>query len=176
MKPTTLIVWALACALPVIIIAGGMFAANSNDATRSGVPNNKPSIEGTYMLEYRILPDGKKVVAPDVFGMMTVTKEYRNFNVYWTAGGKISSISIISKYTLTEKAYTEESIYYASDFDSKGITYETTASHGTSAVTIKDGKTQFPFPLHGEPAGSFDKHGFIATMDGVFTDHWKKID
>ncbi len=171
MKPTKLIAWTLAFVIPVAVISGGLIAANADDN-----PSNKLSIKGSYMLEYRVLADGTKVVGPDVIGMMTLTETSRNFNVYWTAGGKVNSISLIAKYTLTDKAYTEDSIYYASDFDGKGITYETAPAHGTSAVTSKGGKTQFQFPLHGEPTGEFDKHGFTATMAGVFVDHWKKID
>ena len=128
------------------------------------------------MLEYRMLPEGKKVVAPDVIGMMTFTKTPRNFNIYWTTDGKANSISVVAKYTLTDKAYTEDSIYYAADFDGKGITYETAPAHGSAPVTSKGGKTQFAFPLHSEPTGEFDKHEFITTREGVFVDHWKKID
>ena len=56
------------------------------------------------------------------------------------------------------------------------MTYDTTALHGASQVTMKDGGPQFKFPNHGEPSGAFTKDGMIATMPGTFTDHWKKID
>ncbi len=172
MKPTTLIPWTLAIVIPVGVLCGGLIAANVKDDKSS----DKLSIRGSYMLEYRMLPDGKKVVAPDVIGMMTFTESSRNLNVFWTAGGKTNSISLIAKYTLTDKAYTESSIYYAADFDGKGMTYETAASQGTSAVTSNGGKTQFQFPLHGEPSGEFDKHSLTATKAGAFVDYWKKID
>ncbi|MSR42279.1 MAG: hypothetical protein EXS10_10340 [Phycisphaerales bacterium] len=175
MKPITLNAWSLALLIPVGILACGLIAANSSDATPSVESSVKPSIEGSYILEYRMLPDGTKVVAPDLIGMMTFTETHRNFNVYWTANGKVSSISIISKYTLTDKEYTEDSIYYASDLDSKGIAYEVTPSHGSTAVTSSGGKTLMKFPLHGEPTCEFDAHSFTATKDGVFVDHWKKI-
>ena len=49
----------------------------------------------------------------------------RNFNVYWMSGGKPSSISIVAKYTLSDKEYSEDCMYYAENMDGKGITYNT---------------------------------------------------
>src|SRR5206468_12254473 len=61
-----------------------------------------PSIEGTYKLVSRELPNGTKQGPPDVLGLLTYTKEYRNFNVYWKdASGKSFSVSYIAKYKLT---------------------------------------------------------------------------
>src|SRR5438046_3511809 len=72
-----------------------------------------PSIEGTYKLVSRELPNGTKQGPPDVRGLLTYTKEYRNFNIYVKgARGKSFSISSIGTYTLTDKAYSEENIYY----------------------------------------------------------------
>ena len=48
-----------------------------------------PSIEGTYQLVRRELPDGTVQVPPVLKGMITYTKEFRNFSVVWAdAGGK----------------------------------------------------------------------------------------
>jgi hypothetical protein len=41
-----------------------------------------PSVEGTYRLVSRTLPDGKVQSPPDVIGLMTYTKGYRNFNIF----------------------------------------------------------------------------------------------
>ncbi len=71
-----------------------------------------PSIEGTYQLVSRTLPDGKTVTPPDVMGMMTYTKKYRNFNVVWTdPDGKHFSYSVVSTYKLTASDYTESIIF-----------------------------------------------------------------
>ena len=71
-----------------------------------------PSIEGTYKLVSRELPNGTKQGPPDVLGLITFTKEYRNFNVYvQDATGKSFSISSISTYNLTDKEYSEKNIY-----------------------------------------------------------------
>ena len=70
-----------------------------------------PSIEGTYKLVSRELPDGTKQGPPNVLGLITYTKEYRNFNVYVKdATGKSFSIASISAYTLTDKEYSEKNI------------------------------------------------------------------
>ena len=42
-----------------------------------------PSIEGTYQLVRRELPDGTVQLPPAVKGMITYTKEFRNFSVVW---------------------------------------------------------------------------------------------
>jgi hypothetical protein len=138
--------------------------------------NRKPSIEGSYMLDYRELPDGRKARAPEIIGMMTFTKDHRNFNIYWTENGKPCSLSMISKYTLSDTEYTEDNIYDADNATGKGVSYDVVPSHGKSDVTSKGGGFEFTFPLHSEPKVVLDDNGFTATRKGVFVDHWKKID
>ncbi len=172
MKTTQALVGTLALATSAVMFCVGMgFGFGASNASSAG-----PNIEGTYMLEYRELADGKKLVAPEIVGMLSFSKNVRNFNVYWMSGGKPSSISMVAKYTLSDKEYTEDCMYYAQNMDGKGITYETTATHGVSPVTMKDGAIGFTPALHGEPMLSITKSGMTATRTGVFTDHWKKMD
>ena len=172
MKTTQALVGTLALATSVVMFCVGMgFGFGASNASSAG-----PNIEGTYMLEYRELADGKKLVAPEIVGMLSFSKNVRNFNVYWMSGGKPSSISMVAKYTLSDKEYTEDCMYYAQNMDGKGIAYETTATHGVSPVTMKDGAIGFTPALHGEPMLSITKSGMTATRTGVFTDHWKKMD
>ena len=170
MTNTKQITWTLALALPCALVGVGLvgMGAKSNAGP--------PKIKGTYILEYRIMADGKKVTSPDVVGMMTFSDDYRNMNVYWMNDGKPASISLVAKYKLSEKEYTEDCMFYSANIDAKGMTYDTTALHGASPVTMKDGGPQFKFPNHGEPSGTFTKDGMVATRPEVFTDHWKKID
>src|SRR5207245_11608654 len=49
---------------------------------KPGVAAKEPIIEGTYKLVSRDLPNGKKQGPPDVLGLLTYTKEYRNVNNY----------------------------------------------------------------------------------------------
>lgn len=159
---------AIGGALLCVVMGFGFGASNASSAG--------PNIEGTYMLEYRELADGKKLVAPEIVGMLSFSKNVRNFNLYWMSSGKQSSISMVAKYTLSDKEYTEDCMYYAQNMDGKGIAYETTATHGVSPVTMKDGAIGFTPALHGEPILSITKSGMTATRAGAFTDHWKKMD
>ena len=172
MKTTQALVGTLALATSAVIFCVGMgFGFGASNASSAA-----PNIEGTYMLEYRETSDGKKIMAPEIVGMLSFSKNVRNFNVYWISGGKPSSISMVAKYTLSDKEYTEDCMYYAQNMDGKGIAYETTATHGVSPVTMKDGAIGFTPALHGEPMLSITKSGMTATRTGVFTDHWKKMD
>src|SRR5712691_11083075 len=69
-----------------------------------------PSIEGTYQLISRKLPDGTVLKPPDIMGLLTYTKTHRNFNiVIKDATGKFYSYSLVSTYTLTPTEYSETS-------------------------------------------------------------------
>ncbi len=172
MKTTQALVGTLALATSAVIFCVGMgFGFGASNASSAA-----PNIEGTYMLEYRETSDGKKIMAPEIVGMLSYSKTVRNFNFYGMLGGKPSSISMVAKYTLSDKEYTEDCMYYAQNMDGKGIAYETTATHGVSPVTMKDGAIGFTPALHGEPILSITKSGMTATRTGVFTDHWKKMD
>jgi len=172
MKTTHAFVATLVLAIGGALLCAGMgFGFGASTSTKAAT-----NIEGTYMLEYRETADGKKMVAPEIVGMLSYSKNVRNFNVYWMMGGKQSSISMVAKYTLSEKEYTEDCMYYAENMDGKGITYNTAATHGVSPVTMKEGAISFTPALHGEPMLAISKSGLIATKTGVFTDHWKKLD
>ena len=134
------------------------------------------SIEGNYVLDYRELPDGKKVHAPEIVGMLTYTKDRRNFNVYWADAGKGSSISLISKYTFSESEYSEDNIFYAENMAGSPMVYDIKPSHVKSAVVMKDGHATVKMPLHGEPTMVFGADGnVVATRKDAFVDHWKKL-
>ena len=134
------------------------------------------SIEGNYVLDYRELPDGKKVHAPEIVGMLTYTKDRRNFNVYWADAGKGSSISLIAKYTFNESEYSEDNIFYAENIAGSPMVYDIKPSHVKAAVAMKDGNATVKMPLHGEPEMVFGSDGnIVATRKGAFVDHWKKL-
>ena len=145
---------------------------------KPGVAAKEPIIEGTYKLVSRQLPNGTKQVPPDVLGLLTYTKEYRNFNIYVKgARGKSFSISSIGTYTLTDKAYSEENIYYLVNdgIRGKGVSYDLSSSTGTSPVSITEKRIEFQLPLHGEPSVVFEGDKFTATRKGAFVDHWERV-
>lgn len=137
-----------------------------------------PSIEGTYKLVSRELANGTKQGPPDVLGLLTYTKEYRNFSIYVKdATGKSFSISSISTYKLTEKEYTEKNIYYMVNDEGagQGVTYDLSGSTATSPVSVKDTRIEFQLPLHGEPAVVFEGDKLTAARNGAFVDYWEKV-
>lgn len=137
-----------------------------------------PSIEGTYQLVSRDLPDGTKQVPPDVGGLLTYTKEHRNLNVYWTGGaGKASSVSAVGTYRLTKKEYSEKNSYYLVNDEVGGQppVYDLSSHTGASPVSIEGNRIAFKLPLHDEPSVVFEGDKATATREGVFVDHWEKV-
>ena len=116
----------------------------------------EPTLEGTWVLDHRVMPDGRTRTAPDVIGVMTFIGGLRNMNVYWDADGKPSSISLIVRYK-----------FDASQYDTK-------KEHGSSPVTTKDGKSSWQFPLYGKRSVEITAEGLTARGKD-FVDHWKRV-
>ncbi len=140
-----------------------------------------PSIEGTYRLVSRDLPDGSNQVPPAINGLLTFTKAYRNFNIYWKdARGKVFSVSYTANYALTPTEYREKSIFFLTDdeISGKGVTSDLSAPSGTSPVTINGQRIAWKMPLHGEPDIVFEGSTATATGHGdfgTFVDHWARV-
>jgi hypothetical protein len=138
----------------------------------------RTELEGSYKLAYRELPDGTKQSQPDVMGLMTYTKEFRNLNVYWKdAQGKSFSISYVASYKLTDEEYSEKSIYYMEndEISGKELRYNFSGLRGTSPVSVRNGRIEFCLPLHDEPCVVFEGDKFTASKPGVFVDYWEKV-
>jgi len=144
-------------------------------------PPKPPSIEGTYRLVSRDLSDGSKQAPPAINGLITYTKGYRNFNIYWKdAGGKVFSVSYIAAYQLTPKEYREKSVFFLvnDEIGGKGASYDLSPLDGASAVTITGARIAMHMPLHGEPDIVFEGNKMTATGKGVFgtfVDHWERV-
>jgi hypothetical protein len=152
--------------LPLILLTGAI--ANPN----------APTIRGTYRLVSRDQADGTKQVPPDIVGLITFTGKYRNFNIYWKgANGKPVSISNIATYQLTAKEYRETNIYYAVNDEAggKGISYDLSATSGSSPASIKSTRVKVKLPLHDEPTVVFEGGKLTATKEGAFVDHWVRV-
>lgn len=146
----------------------------------TGVGCARPvSIEGTYTLVRRELPDGGIMRPPDVVGCMTFSETYRNFNICWKDGdGRRHSVSYVATYSLSDKEYSEESIYRMvnDEISGEGLSYDFSRPSGSSPVSIEDGGIEFRFPLYDEPSGVFEGDEFTATQPGDFVDFWEKVD
>jgi hypothetical protein len=160
----------------IAVVVGGILAHAQERKT--------VSIEGTYKLMSRKLADGKVLTPPDVQGLQTFTKTYRNFNVGWTDGtGKHFSYSVISNYKLTDKEYSETILYSVMN-DEIGIMPGSTPGSGPKYVMTPDTKTS-PVKLEGTrcefklpfdpPVAVFDGSKLTATLEGSFVDSWEKI-
>lgn len=133
------------------------------------------SIEGTYVLESRQLPDGTILTPPAIAGLYNVSGGYVNLNIaVKDAEGNVSSRSSIATYTISGSTYTEEAIYFA-DNDGTGIKYDFTKKSGSSEMVVTDGKVELRFPLTENIYGSFGPNSLTAMDSGKFIDKWVKV-
>ena len=149
--------------------------------TGAVVPPKPPSLEGSYRLASRDLPGGSRQVPPAIGGLITYTKGYRNFNIYWKdASGKLFSVSSVATYDLTPKEYREKSIFFLvnDEIGGKGVSYDLSGESGASPVTITGMRVEMQLPLHGEPQIAFEGNRVTATGKGAFgtfVDHWQRV-
>ena len=165
-----------------IIIRAAILSAVVVVATgcKSGIRVGGPSIEGTYRLASRDLPDGSRLEPPQVNGMLTLTKTHRHMSLYAVdSAGKRFMLTGMSEYELVDDRYWEQNIYYFTHNEQSGagVTYDTNRPGGAANVFLgENGVVSFKLPLFNEPSVVFTKTGLTATREGEFVDHWIKID
>jgi len=141
-----------------------------------------PNIEGTYQLVRRELPDGTVQYPPAVKGMITFTREFRNFSVVWKdEEGRFYSEAYVARYTLTEEEYaeTQEYLIRNDQIGGKGISYDLSSTAAKTPVTVEGGRVKFDLPQAFESALSitaeFEGNTFRATGKDAFIDYWEKV-
>ena len=138
----------------------------------------QPSIEGTYQLIGRKLPDGTNIAPPNVMGLLSLSRGYRNLNVLWKdANGKWSSYSIAATYRLTATQYSETilfNIFYDAS-SGQGVAYSTTGETKLVPIKTEGGRVLFTLPWN-EPSVVFDGNKLTATIEGAFIDFWEKVE
>ena len=139
-------------------------------------------IEGTYRLVRRELPDGAVQVPPAVMGMITFTKEYRNFSVAWKdEEGRYYSVCYVARYKLTQAEYTETPEYLIVDdqIGGKGIRYDLSNAAASSPVSFEGGRIRFALPQPFEKAMSvtleIGRGRLKATGKDLFVDYWETV-
>jgi hypothetical protein len=140
--------------------------------------SSAPSIDGTYQLNSRKLPDGTVLKPPDIMGLLTYTKSHRNFNIIWKdAAGKFFSYSLVSTYTLTPTEYRETRLFSLlnDQIGGKDIVYDLSEKTQSVPVTSAAGRLQFKLPFD-PPAVVFEGDQMTATAEGQFVDVWEKVD
>jgi hypothetical protein len=136
-----------------------------------------PSIEGTYQLVSRTLPDGAVLKPPAIMGLLTYTKTHRNFNiVIKDATGKFYSYSLVSTYKVTPTEYSETLLFSILNDQpgGKDIVYDLSGKTQSVPVTMEGGRLQFKPPFD-PPALAFEGNKMTATLEGGFVDVWEKV-
>jgi hypothetical protein len=130
----------------------------------------------------RELPDGTVQHPPAVKGMITFTREYRNFSVVWKdEKDRYYSECYVARYTLTDKEYSETSDYLIvnDQIGGKGISYDLSNTTAKSPVSIDGKRISFALPQPFERALSitveFDEGILKATGEDLFVDYWEKV-
>jgi len=134
------------------------------------------SIEGTYMLVGRKLPDGTMVKPPDVMGMITMQGGYKHVNVFWKgSSGEPFSWSMVSRYRLTPTEFSETLLYITFDNPAEAKSPIVNLSGETKSVAVQTSAERVSFQLPFEPMVVFEREKLTATIDGQFIDYWDKV-
>src|SRR5262249_3590556 len=158
--------WAL---LGILVGMTWLFAFSASAQT--------PSIEGTYQLVSRKVPDGTVQKPPDAMGLFTYTKTHRTFNVVVKdATGKFASLSLVSTYRLTATEYSETLLFSirTDQIGGKDIVYDLSGQTGSTPVKMEGGRIQFKVPFE-RPTLVFEGNKITATVEGGFVDVWEKV-
>ena len=134
------------------------------------------SIEGTYKLISRKLPDGTMLSPPDIMGLFTYTKTHRNFNIVLKgATGKFRSFSVVSTYKLTATEYSETLLFSIlnDQIGGKEIIYDLSGKTQSAPVKMEGGLIEFKPPFD-PPSLVFVRNKITATLDGR-VDVWEKV-
>jgi hypothetical protein len=159
--------WTLSGVLVVMVVLLSAIAASAQ----------APSIEGTYKLISRKLPDGTMLSPPNIMGLLTYTKSHRNFNiVIKDATGKFYSYSLVSTYTLTATEYSETRLFSIlnDQIGGKDIVYDLSGKTQSVPVKMEGGRLQFKPPFD-PPSLVFERNKITATLEGGFIDEWEKV-
>jgi hypothetical protein len=132
-----------------------------------------PSIEGAYQLISRKLPDGTVLKPPDIMGLQTYTKSYRNFNILSKdAEGKFVSLSLVSTYTLTPTEYTE-TVLFSIRVRGQEIRHDLAGQPQRAVVTVDAGRIQFQRPE--EQRSVVFEGNKITSTSANNVDVWEKV-
>lgn len=135
-----------------------------------------PSIEGTYQLLSRKLPDGTMLSPPELMGLWTYTKSHRNLNIVRKdATGKFTSRSLVSTYKLTGTEYSETLLFHlrTDQIGGKDIVYDLSGKTQSVPVKMEGGRIHFKLPFE-PPTVVFEGNKITATAGG-FVDVWEKV-
>jgi hypothetical protein len=133
-----------------------------------------PNIEGTYHLVSRTLKDGRVIAPPEVIGLQTYTKKYRQFNIVSKdPEGNVVSRSIIATYTLTPAEYTETPLLHVLVRGQE--VRNLSGQPQRSTVKVEGGRMTLAPREFEQRTTMFEANGFTATS-AENVDRWEKIE
>lgn len=152
----------------------------SGETEQSAAASNEdsPTIQGTYRLVSRELPDGTIVTPPQIMGLLTYTQTHRSITVAGEdASGKFFAMRAAT-YTLSPTEYTETVLFRATNLsasasDRTQIDYDVPAQPLSTPVTVAGDRIEFRVP--DEPVFAFEGTTMIATQEGQFVDTWERV-
>ena len=159
----------------VVSVVVASCQGSSERAATSQPTAASPSIEGTYKLMSRELPNGTVLRPPKIMGLFTFTKTHRNFNIIGEdAGGKFF-VSTGATYTFTPTQYCQTQFFnIANDASDRAkAVYDSAEKVVSAPVTITGGRIEFKLP--DEPAFVFQGTTLTATNKGNFVDVWERV-
>jgi len=161
--------------LPSLLLAL-MIASITGAATSIARGTQKPFV-GTYQLIARELPDGTKLGAPQIMGLLTITERYINVNMVWQdENGKHASYSAISEYKLTPTEYTETMLFSVrnDEISSQPTSYDLVGKTKAVPVTMDGSKIKFDPPF--SPVSLvFDENWITTKVQGEYTHYWERV-
>jgi hypothetical protein len=163
--------------MKVHMVLGAMSMLVSLTIGTLGFPGEQPTIEGTYKLVSRQLPNGTRQSPPAIMGLLTYTKSHRNFNIVWKdETGKFFSYSLASTYKLTPTVYSETLLFSIlhDQIGGKDIVYDLSGKTQSAPVNVDGGRLQFKLPFDPPPV-VFEGDKMTATAEGRFVDVWEKV-
>lgn len=136
-------------------------------------------IEGTYVLESRVLSDGTVIKPPELMGLYNLEAGHINFNLFAKdQNGSVQSVSYIGKYQYNSTQYSQEILYVSINNEISGmpVSYDFEKKSGTSQVKKSGGTIEFTFPPQNQIKAIFSSGSLKAErVDGAYTDNWKRV-
>ena len=158
------------------VLAISAMSALAWTPARAATPR-EASIDGTYQLVRRVLPNGSEVRPPDVMALYTLSRGQFSLNLFFkNPDGTLASESTIGRYTFNRKRYCEWIAYTTrNNLDRPGVTNDAPvlAQH-CAPVALKAGRYEFSPPGEGVTM-SVGVEGFDAKIDGGGVDYWTKL-
>ncbi|HEY1925921.1 MAG TPA: hypothetical protein VGG92_00495 [Caulobacteraceae bacterium] len=160
----------------MVVLAVSVFFGAAWTQAGAGSPRVH-SIDGTYELIERVLPNGTVLRPPSVMALYTLSHGRFSLNLFFkNPDGTLASESTIGRYTFSQQRYCEWIAHtIRNNFGRPGVsnTAPVLAQH-CAPVTSQNGRYRFAPPGEGLVM-SVGAEGFEAKIDGGVKEYWTKV-